>query len=137
TVTAQPPTHARRCGTRRASWSPAALRPLHDALAACSRRPEAGESPLPPHRTDEPDRRETLGLEAMGVDTPIHPRPELTPLRALPMVLIETCSLPSQKDPGGHTIIPLPQIGRSAKDRDGVPEQDIFVTGHDVRAAPW
>ena len=63
-----------------------------------------------------------LALRPWLVDTQIHPRPELTHLRALPMVLIETCSLPSQKDPGGHTIIPLPQIGRSAKDRDVVPE---------------
>ena len=51
-------------------WSPGAM-----ALAACARRPREGQRPLPPPRTDEPDRRDTIILDAVVFDVQIDSRP--------------------------------------------------------------
>src|SRR5712691_9615559 len=57
-------------------------------LAARSRRPGEGQSPLPPHRTDEPDGRDTLLLDAVVFGVQVDPPPSLH-LRALKLLLLE------------------------------------------------
>jgi len=44
-------------------------------LAACSRCPGAGQRPLPPRGTDEPDRRDTIILNTVVLHVQIHPWP--------------------------------------------------------------
>ena len=51
-------------------WSPGAM-----PLAACARRPREGQRPLPPHRLDEPDGRDTVIFDAVVFDVQVDSRP--------------------------------------------------------------
>src|SRR5919199_1037786 len=89
--------------------------------------------PLPLPWAHEAYRGNTIVLESMIVDAQIHPRPELTHLRAFEMVIIKKFPVAPQNDHGGDTIVPLAQIGRIAKDMDVIAQQAVFVEGHNLR----
>ena len=44
-------------------------------LAACARQPGEGQRPLPPHRLDEPDGRDTVIFDAAVFDVQGDSRP--------------------------------------------------------------
>src|SRR4029450_1111116 len=102
------------------------------ALAARSRRPGDGQSPLPPSRTDKPDRRDTIILDAVVFDVQIDPGSQLH-LGALQLLLIKKFPAAGQNHHRGDAIAPLAQIGRIAKDVDMIPQQAVVVEGHNLR----
>lgn len=101
-------------------------------LAARSRRLGKGQCPLPPRRTDEPDRRDTIILDAVVFDVQRDPRPSLH-LCTLKLLLIKKFPASRHNDHGGDTVAPLAQVRGLAKDMDMIPQQPLIIEGDDLR----